>query len=492
VNPGVARDRDELKAIARRAMISRGLLPEFSEAAMAEAAAIQGPATERDPSIRDLRSLLWASIDNDDSRDLDQLSVAESLPGGATKLLVAIADVDSLVACDTPVDQHAAHNTTSVYTGAQIFPMLPERLSTDLTSLNEDEDRHAIGIEYVVDEDGTLGASDVYDAVVRNHAKLAYPGVGAWLEGHGPMPPKIAEVNGLEANLRLQDLAAQALKSRRHQMGALTLKTIEARPIFEEETLRDLAEQQVNRATELIEDLMVASNGVVARFLADHGLSSLRRVVRMPEKWDRIVDLAAQHGSRLPHDPDALALEEWLLRERAEDAQRFPDLSLSVIKLLGRGEYVVERPGEIAAGHFGLAVQDYTHSTAPNRRFADLVTQRLVKTLVDGDGARYSDDELETIARTCTEKEDAARKVERAMTKRIAAVAMGGRIGETFDAIVTGESRKGTFVRIFKPHVDGMLVKGAEGVDVGDRLTVRLVNVDEQRGFIDFAAIRTQ
>jgi exoribonuclease-2 len=399
---------------------------------------------------------------------------------------VAIADVDSLVERDTPIDQHAAHNTTSVYTGAEIFPMLPERLSTDLTSLNEDEDRNAIVIEYVVADDGTSAASDVYAAVVRNHAKLAYPSVGAWLEGTGPIPPKIGKVAGLEANLRQQDRAAQILRKRRHQLGALTLQTIEARPVFENDTLRDLAEQQQNRATELIEDLMIACNGVVARFLADRGFASLRRVVRVPQKWPRIVDLAAQHGSHLPDDPDAVALEEWLLRQRAEDPQHFPDLSLSVIKLLGRGEYVVEEPGEAATGHFGLAVQDYSHSTAPNRRFPDLVAQRIVKSALQSRKPPYSDGELESIAQRCTEREDAANKVERLVRKAAAALLLQNRVGERFDAIVTGASEKGTWVRIRRPPVEGRLERGWEGLEVGDRVRVKLVHTDPSRGFIDF------
>jgi exoribonuclease-2 len=433
-----------------------------------------------------LRNLLWCSIDNDDSKDLDQLSVAAASPTGSVKILVAIADVDSLVERDTPIDGHAAHNTTSVYTGAQIFPMLPERLSTDLTSLNEDEDRNAIVIECAVAEDGTPAASDVYAAVVRNHAKLAYPSVGAWLEGTGPMPPKIGKVAGLEANLRQQDRAAQILRKRRHQLGALTLKTIEARPVFEDDTLRDLAEQQQNRATELIEDLMIACNGVVARFLADRGFASLRRVVRVPQKWPRIVDLAAQHGSHLPDDPDAVALEEWLLRQRAEDPQHFPDLSLSVIKLLGRGEYVVEEPGEAATGHFGLAVQDYSHSTAPNRRFPDLVAQRIVKSALQSRKPPYTDGELESIAQRCTEREDAANKVERLVRKAAAALLLQNRVGERFDAIVTGASEKGTWVRIRRPPVEGRLERGWEGLEVGDRVRVKLVHTDPSRGFIDF------
>ena len=473
-------------------MRERGFEPDFSPAAREQVAAIdKAPRSKiQDPSSnhsKDLRNLLWCSIDNDDSKDLDQLSVAAASPTGSVKILVAIADVDSLVERDTPIDGHAAHNTTSVYTGAQIFPMLPERLSTDLTSLNEDEDRNAIVIECAVAEDGTPAASDVYAAVVRNHAKLAYPSVGAWLEGTGPMPPKIGKVAGLEANLRQQDRAAQILRKRRHQLGALTLKTIEARPVFEDDTLRDLAEQQQNRATELIEDLMIACNGVVARFLADRGFASLRRVVRVPQKWPRIVDLAAQHGSHLPDDPDAVALEEWLLRQRAEDPQHFPDLSLSVIKLLGRGEYVVEEPGEAATGHFGLAVQDYTHSTAPNRRFPDLVAQRIVKSALQLSTPPYADGELESIAQRCTEREDAANKVERLVRKAAAALLLQNRIGERFDAMVTGASEKGTGVRIRRPPVEGRLERGWEGLEVGDRVRVKLVHTDPERGFIDFA-----
>ena len=483
--------RHFLQEIARDAMRERGFEPDFSPAAREQVAAIdKAPRSKiQDPSSnhsKDLRNLLWCSIDNDDSKDLDQLSVASASPTGGVKILVAIADVDSLVERDTPIDGHAAHNTTSVYTGAQIFPMLPERLSTDLTSLNEDEDRNAIVIECAVAEDGTPAASDVYAAVVRNHAKLAYPSVGAWLEGTGPMPPKIGKVAGLEANLRQQDRAAQILRKRRHQLGALTLKTIEARPVFEDDTLRDLAEQQQNRATELIEDLMIACNGVVARFLADRGFASLRRVVRVPQKWPRIVDLAAQHGSHLPDDPDAVALEEWLLRQRAEDPQHFPDLSLSVIKLLGRGEYVVEEPGEAATGHFGLAVQDYSHSTAPNRRFPDLVAQRIVKSALQSRKPPYSDGELESIAQRCTEREDAANKVERLVRKAAAALLLQNRVGERFDAIVTGASEKGTWVRIRRPPVEGRLERGWEGLEVGDRVRVKLVHTDPSRGFIDF------
>ena len=393
----------------------------------------------------------------------------------------------ALVPRDSPVDQHASRNTTSVYTGAQTFPMLPEELSTDLTSLNEGEDRAAVVIEYAVTDDGSVGHSDVYLALVHNRAKLAYSSVGPWLEGTGPMPAGIGQVNGLEDNLRRPDGATRALKQRRHDEGALTLTTSEARPVFDEETLRDLEEHLYNRATNLIEDFMIAANGVVARSLASKGSSSLRRVVRVPQKWPRIVALAAETGDRLPDTPDAVALEQWLERRSAEDPVHFPDLSLTVIKLLGRGEYVVERAGEIAAGHFGLAVQDYTHSTAPNRRFPDLVTQRLVKAALGRRAAVYTDEELTAIAAHCTEREDAANKVERLTRKAAAAMLLSSRIGERFDAIVTGASEKGTWVRIRRPPVEGRLEHGWEGLEVGDKVRVKLVHTDPRRGFIDFA-----
>jgi exoribonuclease-2 len=475
-----------LQEVAREAMRDRGFEPEFSPAAEAQVGALRGPAAP--DGRRDLRDLIWCSIDNDDSRDLDQLSVAKATSSGTT-VLVAIADVDGLAPRDTPVDQHAAHNTTSVYTGAQIFPMLPERLSTDLTSLNADEDRNAMVVEYVVNADGSVGDADVYEAVVRNHAKLAYPSLGAWLEDQGPMPPKVKEIRGLEENLQQQDRAARALKQRRHEMGALTLTTLEARPVFEDDTLRDLAESEHNRATELIEDFMVASNGVVARFLEQRGFSSIRRVVRVPHKWDRIVELAAANGFRLPAEPDAVALEEWLLRERTSEPEQFPDLSLAVVKLLGRGEYEVERPGATSMGHFGLAVQDYAHSTAPNRRFPDLVAQRLVKAALrqQRNAPPYGDADLQAIAQRCTEREDAANKVERLVRKAAAALLLQSRIGERFDAIVTGASEKGTWVRIRRPLVEGRLERGYEGLEVGDRVRVKLVHTDATRGFIDFA-----
>jgi len=481
--------RSLLQHIADRAMLSRGLQAEFSPAALAELDGINGPATLAEESTRDLRNLSWCSIDNDDSRDLDQLTYAEALPGGDTKILVAIADVDALVKKQSALDDHARHNTTSVYTAAKIFPMLPEKLSTDLTSLNFQLDRLAIVIEMVVTLDGSLRSSDIYRATVRNHAKLAYNSLASWLEGSGPMPIGIGEVAGLDENLRLQDRVAQKLKAVRHMHGALNLETIEARPVFDGDELKDLEAERKSRAKEIIEDFMIAANGVSARYLAGKSLASLRRVVRTPKRWDRIVELASGHGFTLPQEPDSKALEEFLISAKAADPLRFPDLSLSVIKLLGAGEYVVELPGGSAAGHFGLAVRDYTHSTAPNRRFPDLITQRLLKAALASQPTPYGNDELAMLAKYCTEEEDAAKKVERQVEKSAAAMLLESRIGERFDGIVTGASDKGTWVRLLHPPIEGKLVSGSEGADVGDRLRVQLIRTDVERGYIDFKRV---
>ncbi len=479
-----------LQDIAHRAMIARGLAPDFSPAAKAELAAINGNGPSAGPSTRDLRRLLWCSIDNDDSRDLDQLSVAETLPDGATKILVAIADVAALVRQGAAIDAHARQNTTSVYTVARIFPMLPEKLSTDLTSLNLDAERGAMVVEMVFTAEGALRSSDVYPARVLNHAKLAYNSVAPWLEGTAPAPAAVTAVPGLAENIQLQDRVAQRLRWLRHERGALTFETIQARPSFEGEKLQKIEAEKANRAKHLIEDLMVAANGVTAQFLAAKKFPSIRRVVRTPVHWDRIVELAAQHGAMLPREPDAKALEDFLVKAKQADRVRFPDLSLSVIKLMGAGEYVVERPGENSAGHFGLAVQDYAHSTAPNRRFPDLITQRLLKAAIANRPPPYANDELAALALHCTEQEDAAKKVERQVTKSAAAMVLHARIGEQFDAIVTGAADKGTWVRILTLPVEGKLDGGPGGWKVGDRLRVELVSTDVDRGFIDFRAVR--
>jgi exoribonuclease-2 len=470
-------------------MLDRGLLPDFSAAVVAETDAIAKAATDGGPSVRDLRSLLWASIDNDDSRDLDQLTVAVPIAGGAVKILVAVADVDAVVEKGSAIDGHARTNTTSVYTAAEIFPMLPEKLSTDLTSLGEGQERLAIVVEMAVGADGAVGESDVYRALVLNRAKLAYNGVAAWLDGAAPAPARIAAVPGLDEQLRVQDRVAQALRELRHQRGALTLDTIEARAVFDGDALADLRADEKNRAKELIEDFMIAANGVATRYLERRGFPSLRRVLRSPERWDRIVELAGNVGERLPPEPSAPALEAFLEKRRRADPERFPDVSLSVVKLLGRGEYVMEIPGRPAEGHFGLAVKDYTHSTAPNRRFPDLVTQRLVRAALEGRPAPYGNAELGALARHCTEMEDNATKVERRVRKSAAALLLESRIGERFDAIVTGASPKGTWVRILRPAAEGKVVHGYEGLDVGDRARVELVHTDFERGFVDFARV---
>jgi exoribonuclease-2 len=467
-------------------MSQRGLLPEFSPAVVAETDAIVTAAAETDPLIRDLRHLTWCSIDNDDSRDLDQLTVAEPRANGSVKICIAIADVDATVKEGSAIDSHARTNTTSVYTAAGIFPMLPEKLSTDLTSLGEGEVRLAIVIEVVVGADGVIAESDVYRALVLNQAKLAYNGVAAWLDGTAAAPPRLDAVPGLDEQLRLQDKAAQAMKGLRHQHGALSLETLESRPVFDGEVLADLLPDEKNRAKELIEDIMIAANGVTARYLEGKGFPSLRRVLRSPKRWDRILDLATGLGKRLPPQANARALEEFLVESRRADPVRFPDLSLSVVKLLGSGEYAVDLPGQQADGHFGLAVKDYSHSTAPNRRFPDLITQRLLKAALAGRPVPYGIEELNELAQHCTKQEDNAAKVERQVEKSAAALLLESRIGERFDAIVTGASEKGTWVRIFTPVVEGKVVRGSEGLDVGDRVRVELANTNVKRGFIDF------
>jgi VacB/RNase II family 3'-5' exoribonuclease len=482
--------REILQKIAHQAMLDKGLLPDFSNDVLAEVNAIKAPAKGQGENVRDLRQLIWCSIDNDDSRDLDQLSVAEAKPGNTVKILIAVSDVDELVRKYSAIDQHASQNTTSVYTAAEIFPMLPEKLSTDLSSLNTQEDRLAVVIEMVVGEDGTLLSSDIYRAMVRNQAQLAYNSVAAWLDGVGPMPQAITPVPGLAENIRLQDKVAQSLKKLRHIHGALSLETIQAKPVFQDDQILSLEVDERNRAKEIIEDFMIAANGVVARFLESRNFPSVRRVVRIPKNWDRIVEIAAEKGFKLPVQPDSVALEEFLTSERSKDPVQFPDLSLSVIKLLGAGEYVADFPGKATPpGHFGLAVKDYTHSTAPNRRFSDLITQRLLKAAFINQPVPYGKDELVALATHCTEAEDAVNKVERQVEKSAAALLLHSRIGEKFDGIITGASPKGTWVRLFDIPIEGKLVHGFDNLVIGNRVKVQLISVDVDRGFIDFKRV---
>jgi ribonuclease R len=484
-----------LESIAHRVMLERGLLPDFSSEVLSELGRLHLPAAAGAGSaggptgIRDMRGLLWASIDNDDSRDLDQLTVAEVLPGDKVKIMVAVADVDSLVKNGSAIDAHARHNTTSVYTAAEIFPMLPEKLSTDLTSLNYGEERQSIVVEMVINTDGILQDSDIYRGQVINHAKLAYHSVAGWLGGNGSVPEAINAVKGLDENLRLQDQTAQRMKDLRHTHGALSLETIEAKPVFDGDQIQSLEIDEMNRARVIIEDFMVAANGITARYLSAKNFPSIRRVVRIPKRWDRIVEIARDHKIGLPDIPDSKALEEFLIQVKAEDPLRFPDLSLAVIKLLGSGEYIAEPPEGNAPGHFGLAVKDYAHSTAPNRRYPDLLTQRLLKAAMDGRPVPYEMDELGLLAAHCTQAEDTVNKVERQVGKSAAALLLESRIGERFDAIVTGASEKGTWVRLLTVPVEGKLVIGFAGLDVGNRIRVQLTSIDVQRGFIDFKKV---
>ena len=470
----------DLRSLARAQLVARGFDPELPPL---EEAAPDGAG------VRDLRGLLWSSIDNTESRDLDQVEVAEALPGGATRLLVGIADVDALVRKGSRVDERAARNTVSVYTGVATFPMLPEVLSTDRSSLNLDQDRLAIVIEFTCAKDGTLSSPDVYRALLRNHARLSYDDLGDWLAGKAPVPPQVSGTPGLEAQLQLQNTATLALLADRQRRGALQLETIEAQAVIKDGRVVDVKVAKKSRSKELIEDLMIAANGVMAGFLDSKGRSSIRRVVREPARWDRIVALAQTFGEALPPQPSGPALAAFLVKRRAADPQRFADLSLAIVKLLGPGEYVLHRAGEESPGHFGLAAHDYAHSTAPNRRYADLVTQRLVKAALAGTPAPYTDDELAQIARHCTEKEGDSRKVERFVRKAASALLLQDKLGQTFDAIVTGASPKGTFVRLLQPPAEGRVIRGEKGMDVGQQVRVKLVAAVPEKAFIDFEKV---
>ena len=472
----------DLAALARQEMIARGFQPDLPADAVQQAAATRQQVP---PGLKDMSPLLWSSIDNDESRDLDQVEWAERTDIGI-RVVVAIADVDAAVPKGTPIDIHASTETTTVYAGIRTFPMLPERLSTDQTSLNEGQPRVAVAIEMTVAHDGFVQATRISRALVCNHAQLTYGAVGPWLEGKGAMPPKVAASAPLAAQLQLQNEAAHLLRVARDRMGALTFDRAELQSVVTDGKVQSVEGRRANTASRLIEDFMIASNEVMAQTLRAAGVASIRRIVKAPERWPRIVELAASLGDHLPAEADAAALNAFLVRRKQADPVHFADISLSVLKLMGPGEYVAARPGAEAEGHFGLAAHDYTHSTAPNRRFADLVTQRLLKAQLAGAGTPYTDDELTAIARNCTLKEDAARKVQRDMTKRIAAVALAGRVGQSFAAVVTGVTDKGVFVRVTEPPVEGRLMRGEQGVDVGDQIQVTLLNTDPQRGFIDF------
>ena len=468
-------------------MAERGLEPEFSRRVEQQLAGLTGPGRDDGPDVHDLTHLLWCSIDNDDSLDLDQLTVSEVLPQGAVRLWVAIADVDAMVKKDTPIDTHALINTTSVYTSARIFPMLPEKLSTDFTSLNPHEERVATVTEMVFAPDGEMLRSHITRARVHNKAKLAYDAVAAWIDGHGPLPEAADRVPGMDEQIRTQDSVAQQLRARRREHGSLEFETFQPRAEFQGDQVVAIKQQVQNRARQLIEEFMVATNGVTARFLAGKKRASIRRVVKSPERWARIAEVAAERGWPLPAEPDSSALEQFLAAERKRDPLRFPDLSLIIVKLMGRGEYVVERPGGPTIGHFGLAVRDYSHSTAPNRRYPDLITSRLIKAALSEAAAPYSHTELEFLANHCTKQEDAANKVERQLRKSEAAMLLESHIGDEFDGVVTGSSNGNNWVRIFNPPAEGkLLVARGRKINVGDKVRVKLRSTNVERGFIDF------
>ncbi len=484
------RDRTRLEKIAHRAMLEHGMVPDFSQEALDELEKIGEPVIfPEKEGVVDMRDLLWCSLDNDDSRDLDQLAASEDLGNGRVKILIAIADVDAVVKKDSAIDRHAQLNTSSVYTAPKIFPMLPEKLSTDITSLNYGCDRLALVVEIIMDEDGSVLDSAFYRAMVHNKARLSYNSVAAWLDTKGPIPEEIASVKGMEESLRLQDVAAQKMRRIRHLHGALVFETVEAKPIFSGGNLVDIIPDSDNRAKEMIEDFMIAANSVTAKYLASMNYVSIRRVVSKPKRWDRIVAVVAGHGTNLPKEPDSIALEKFLVSSQKADPLRFPDVSLSIIKLLGSGEYVVQVPGRVSEGHFGLAVQSYTHSTAPNRRYPDLMTQRILKAAIAGLPSPYSVEELRSLSQHCNTAENSANKVERQMVKSAAAILLEKRIGEQFDAVVTGAASKGTWVRIMNPPLEGRLSRGFRGLDVGDTIRVQLISTDVERGYIDFKRV---
>jgi len=478
-------NRVDLAQLASQVMQEKGLQAEFSKDALQQLSQINNPAP-LSPKYVDLRSLVWCSIDNDDSRDLDQLTYAEKGTDGKTTLWVAIADVDALVSKNSPIDIHAQINTTSVYTPAKIFTMLPEKLSTNLTSLNENEDRVSMVVKIQINQTGDIESSSIFQAVVRNYAKLTYDVIGGWLAGKSNVPDKVKQVPGLENTLKTQHEAAQILKQKRHQAGSLTLQSSEAEVKISSNNQIVIRLSPHNFAHQLIEEFMIASNRAMAQHFSEAKIASLRRVVRIPKYWDQIVEVAKSYGEDLPAQPDSKALNAFLMKRQKKDPESFPDLSLTVIKLLGRGEYVVENDTDHPVGHFALALSDYTHSTAPNRRFPDLISQRQYKAFLLGEQAPYSLEALYSLAAHCTQQEDAATKVERQLNKSAAAVLLSSQIGTIFDGIITGVGAKGTWVRIFQPAVEGKIIRGFETLNIGDRVSVQLKNVDITKGFIDF------
>ncbi|MDD1705297.1 MAG: RNB domain-containing ribonuclease [Methanoregula sp.] len=480
----------DLKAIAQKAMAKYGFEPQFPRAVVAETDALpESLPLYHDRNVRDLRELLWSSIDNYDSMDLDQLEYCERGEGDEITIRVAIADVDHFVPKSSYTDNHAAHNGTSVYTGVLTFPMLPDKLSKGITSLLPGLDRRAMIIEYMVLPHGELRPGDLYPALVRNKAKLVYEEIGDWLEGKTGLPKGVSRVDGLEDQLRLQKVAMGRLKTFRRAQGALELTTLEAEPVVENGRIKDIVVQRQNTARCLIEEFMIAANSTMVAFLGKAAIPMIQRVVRVPKYWDGIVLTAAIRHETLPAKPDAKALAEFLIRQKKNDPEHFPDLSLTIVKLLGPGEYVMLEPGKEPTGHFSLAITDYTHATAPNRRYVDLVNQRLLKSVLRGKPIPYSSTKLVELSLWLSDREKGSKKVERFMRKAAAALLLRDKIGDIFDALVTGASQKGTYVRLLSPPAEGRVMQGERGLLVGQKIRVRLLKTDPYNGFIDFERI---
>ncbi len=483
----------DLKGIATNAMRKYGFEPGFPDSVIREVKAMHAwTFASSENTGQDLRTLLWSSIDNYDSMDLDQMEFCEHGDNGEIRVKLAIADVDFYVRKQSRTDRHAAYNGTSVYTGIETFPLLPDKLSKGISSLLPGTDHLAIVIEYTVPLSGNIRPDKIYRAVVSNKAKLIYEEVGDWLEGKGIIPKTVREVPGLEEQIHLQCEAARRMKRNRTEQGALDLETIEANAIVEGDLVRDLVVQKKNLARIIIEELMVAANGTMVNYLGNAGIPMIQRVVRTPKYWNEIIQLAASYGEILPTDPDSKALSKFLIHRKEVDAEHFPDLSLTVVKLIGPGEYMKLDPGEPPYGHFGLAVTDYTHGTAPNRRYVDLIIQRLLKSVIDKVPSPYTEEELIEHSTWLSGREKGSKKVERFMRKSAAAVLLQERIGELFDALVTGASEKGTYARLITPPAEGRIVQGEEGLRVGQKIRVRLLKTDPYNGFIDLGYTGTK
>jgi VacB/RNase II family 3'-5' exoribonuclease len=481
----------DLRDMAYKVMITHGFKPDLSAEAQLELHAIENNGKlEVSDKVRDLRHVLWSSIDNSDSKDLDQIEYAERMNDGSEdiRLLVGIADVDCFVPKDSAIDQHARDNCSSVYTGVIVFPMLPELLSNDRTSLLQDVDRQAVIVDMVIGTGGETKTYDIYLALVRNQAKLVYDVVADWLD-NGTHMPILDEVPGLAEQLHLQNELCRRIQGRNQQKGAISVQTLEARPVAVDGQVVALELTHQSVARDMIQSMMVSANSSLAKTVKAKNAPMIQRVVKKPVRWNRLIQLAATFGFELPAEPDAPSLAKFINERKAADPEHFVDLSLAVVKLLGPGQYVVQEPGQVSEGHFGLAVHDYTHATAPNRRFADLVTQRVTKALALGNPLPYTVEELKEIASRCEEREEAERKVERTMRKAAAATLLSSHIGEEYDAIVTGIASKGTFARLLEPPAEGRVVANEQGLDVGDKIRVRLTATEPALGFIDFVRI---